>query len=375
MASIGKKPYETKKGTAFSWEVRYTDTFGRRKYKSGFKTKVEAEKALANIVSKVNNGTYVQTNKTLTFANIAEKHMKYHAEIHCKLSTNHSYQSYLKNHIFPLFGNMKAIDITPNTINEYIKLKQNTKLSNSSINKHLALIGAVFQSAINEGVLNINPVYKVKKLREPQKEMEILTRAEIHAVIETAKKHYPDFAPLLFTAIFTGMRRGELLALTWDKINWVTRQIKVDRSVYNDQFVTPKTPKSIRRINMTDELVKVLKEWRLRCPNGELNLVFPNNEGKFMDAHNLKRRRYLPVLRRAGVGYVRFHDLRHTFASLLLAENVPAKYIQDQIGHSSIKTTMDRYSHLMPEVHQQGIKALDNFFEKEKREEIKKFGT
>ena len=258
------------------------------------------------------------------------------------------------------------------------KLKQNTKLSNSSINKHLALIGAVFQSAINEGVLNINPVYKVKKLREPQKEMEILTRAEIHAVIETARKHYPDFYPLLFTAILTGMRRGELLALTWDKINWVTKQIKVDRSVYNDQFVTPKTSKSKRHINMTDELVKVLKEWRLRCHNGELNLVFPNNEGKFMDAHNLKRRRYLPVLRRAGVGYVRFHDLRHTFASLLLAENVPAKYIQDQLGHASIKTTMDRYSHLMPEVHQQGIKALDDFFEKESsitQEKFKLFGT
>jgi site-specific recombinase XerD len=100
---------------------------------------------------------------------------------------------------------MRALEITPNTISEYIKLKQNQKLSNSSVNKHLALIGAVFQSAINEGLLNVNPVYKVKKLREPMKDMEIFNQEEIRAVLETTKKHYPDFYPLLHTAIFTGM--------------------------------------------------------------------------------------------------------------------------------------------------------------------------
>ncbi|HBG49952.1 MAG TPA: hypothetical protein DDW90_10725 [Cyanobacteria bacterium UBA9971] len=362
MSKVFKRKWKIKNGEKSCWAFDYLNTFGKRKIVSGFSTKQEAEREKANILSKVNNGIYVENNKFLTFADMAEKHMKFHAEIHCKLSTYHSYVSYLKNHIFPLLADMRAIEITPNTINEYIKVKQDEKLSNSSINKHLALIGAVFQSAINEGLLSINPVYKVKKLKEAQKEMEILTKEEIYAALETAKKHYPDFYPLLLTAIFTGMRRGELLALTWDKINWVMKQIKVDRSVYSGQFVTPKTPKSKRRINMTDELVKVLKEWRLRCPNGELNLVFPNNEGKFMDEHNLKRRKFVPVLRRAGVNQIRFHDLRHTFASLLLAENLPAKYIQDQLGHSSIKTTMDRYSHLMPEVHQQGIKALNDFF-------------
>jgi len=365
MSKVFKRKWKTKSGEKSCWAFDYLNTFGKRKIVSGFKTKIEAEKEYSKKLNEINNGIYVETKKTLTFREISEKFIKYHAEIHCKPSTLSSYKTYLKNHLLPYLGDMRALDITPNTINELTKIKQLVKLSNKTINHCIILTGTIFQNAINEGLLNINPVSRVKKLRVINAEMQFLIREEIFAILETAKKHYPGFYPLLFTAIFTGMRRGELLGLTWDKINWVTKQIRVDKSLYKDQFVTPKTINSIRRINMSNDLVKVLKEWRLKCPPGKLNLVFPNSEGGIQDGDNMSKRRFLPVLRRSGVSQIRFHDLRHTYASLLLAENVPGKYIQMQLGHSSIQVTMDRYSHLMPEVHTQGVEALNDFFEKD----------
>ena len=155
------------------------------------------------------------------------------------------------------------------------------------------------------------------------------------------------------------MRLGEIRALTWDRVNFVKGCIKVDRNVYKNKFTEPKTRTSKREINIPNDLIKVLKEWRLRCPNGELNLVFPNENGNFMDNHNLKKRKFKAILRRAGVSIIRFHDLRHTFASMLLANDAQPKYVQHQMGHSSIKTTMDIYSHLMQESHQNGVDTLN----------------
>ena len=193
---------------------------------------------------------------------------------------------------------------------------------------------------------------------------------------EVESKHYPDFYPLLITAIFTGARQGELFSLTWDKINFVEGYMKIDRRVHNKTVSTPKTRSSNRKINLPDEVIRVLKEWRLRCPHSEMNLVFPNENGGFLDRHNVRKRNLNPILRRAGVNEIRFHDLRHTFASLLLANDAHPKYVQDQMGHASIKITMDTYSHLLPEAHKKGGETLNKILARPKQEEKElRFGT
>ena len=102
---------------------------------------------------------------------------------------------------------------------------------------------------------------------------------------------------------------------------------------------------------MSNELAKVLKEWCLACPHSEMNLVFSNSNGNYQSADNLAKRRFLPALNRAGIDKIRFHDLRHTYASLLIAKDVNIKYIQKQMGHASFEITMNTYAHLMLEVY------------------------
>ncbi len=110
---------------------------------------------------------------------------------------------------------------------------------------------------------------------------------------------------------------------------------------------------------MSDELAKVLREWRIACPVSENKLVFPNNEGNYQSAENMMKRRFIPALNRAGIEQIRFHDLRHTYASLLISKDLNIKYIQKQMGHSSFEVTMNTYAHLMPEVYEKSKQAID----------------
>ena len=356
------------------WEVDYLDLFGKRKVKGGFKTKVEAEAFMVDILSKVQTGTMPKNNK-MTFKEAADIFMRLHANKKCKPNTEHGYQGYLKNHLLPYFGKLKLCEITPLAVNEFIAQELETGRKNSTVNKYKKLMSQIFSFMIDMDVVVKNPLARIKSLKEERsEEIRSLSTKETQILLSKTKVIYPDFYPLLFTALFTGMRQGELMGLTWDSINWVTRKITVDKNFTHGRVGSPKTGKT-RKIDMSLELVKVLKEWRLACPKGENNLVFPNGDGGYQDANNMIKRRFKPALNRAGIESLRFHDLRHTYASLLLANGTPMKYVQHQLGHSSIKMTMDLYTHLLPEVNEQCVNLLDNIVEKTTVVEVRKFGT
>lgn len=128
---------------------------------------------------------------------------------------------------------------------------------------------------------------------------------------------------------------------------------------------------------MSNELAKVLKEWRLACPHSEMNLVFSNSNGNYQSADNLAKRRFLPALNRSGIDKIRFHDLRHTYASLLLANGALMKYVQHQLGHSSITMTMDLYTHLLPEVNDRCVNLLNSIVNQsiKSQKKVRRFGT
>lgn len=258
-----------------------------------------------------------------------------------------------------------------------MKQMQDAGRANPTINKYIKFMSAIYNFMIDSDAAVRNPLARIKSLKEVKnKKIRALRTEEVQALLSKTKQIYPDFFPLLFTALFTGMRQGELVALTWDSINWITQKITVDKNYTHGGLGTPKTGK-IRVIDMSNELAKVLKEWRLACPHSELNLVFPNSYGNYQSADNLAKRRFLPALNRAGIDKIRFHDLRHTYASLLLANGAPMKYVQHQLGHSSITMTMDLYTHLLPEVNDRCVNLLNSIVNQaiEPQEKFRRFGT
>jgi integrase len=157
------------------------------------------------------------------------------------------------------------------------------------------------------------------------------------------------------------MRRGELLALRWGDVDWNSRRIWVRRNVNrHGDFQEPKTRGSVRAIAMPATLATALREHQLASPfSSEDDLIFPNEKGTPLDGHNFVRRVFDPALRRAGLPKIRFHDLRHSFASLLIAQGEHPKLISEQLGHASVQITLDRYGHLMPASYDSAGERLD----------------
>jgi len=190
--------------------------------------------------------------------------------------------------------------------------------------------------------------------------------------IQLLLKHADEpYRTLFLTAILTGMREGELLGLQWGDIDWHHGVIHVQRSLYwyhrhelvehNEQdgvafrFSTPKSPNAIRTIDLTPKLKEVLELHRLTCPAGPDDLVFCTKNGTPLNPHNMYNREFLPTLTRAGLRRIRFHDLRHTYTTLMIAQGENVKYIQRQLGHASIQTTLDTYGHLLPDTKERRV--------------------
>lgn len=335
--------------------IYYVD--GEQKWKTIGPRKKDAEKALSDIITRINTGQY-QELKEIRFSEFTEKWLKDYAEPRVKASTLRFYSDIVALHLKPRFGKYKLISITPHLIEEYLSDKhKESRLSSTSIGYHLRVLKTILKRAIIWGYLKNNPAQHIEKPRVEKKEMDFLNVEEIRLFLENVElEYYPHF----LTAVFTGMRRGELLALKWSDVNWATNQIHVRRSLVLGKIDEPKSRAAIRAIIMPPLLVKVLKKHKLSCTPSEQDFIFPNREGKILDAGNLIKRHLLPALRRAGLRRITFHSLRHSYASLLIAQGENLKYIQSALGHSSAQVTLDRYGHLMPQVQHGAGERLEN---------------
>ncbi|HEY2933546.1 MAG TPA: site-specific integrase [Acidobacteriota bacterium] len=178
------------------------------------------------------------------------------------------------------------------------------------------------------------------------------------------RKHSPEYYALFLCAIHTGMRSGELAGLQWGDIDFHGKFLTVRRHVNHGRVSRTKTDKN-RRIDLSDALLSALQERRrvlradwLKEGSKIPEWVFCNNDGKSPDMQNVKRRHFHKCLEKAELRRIRFHDLRHTFASLLIQAGEPLAYIKDQLGHASIKMTVDVYGHLVPGANRQAVNRL-----------------
>ena len=255
-------------------------------------------------------------------------------------------------------------------------LREARKLSRNSIRLILATARVIFNHAIEDSLIESNPAAKLDRFASAQKHTFAATplaREEAEAFLESAKEFCPRYYPLFLTALRAGLRRGELVAMKWGDIQFgasehdPNRYILVQRNYVYGQFTTPKSKKS-RRVDLSRQLRATLLTFRdERLMNAFLagrnsvsdELVFPAPDGGVLDPDHLYDRYFLPVLERAGLRRIRFHDLRHTFGYLLIQAGASLPYVRDQLGHSSIQVTADVYGHLLPGANVSCMDKLD----------------
>jgi integrase len=148
--------------------------------------------------------------------------------------------------------------------------------------------------------------------------------------------------------------------LKWSDIDWENNQIHFQRTFNNSAWYKPKTKSSDRKVDLGPLMMSDLKKWKLACLPNQLGLIFPNGAGNPIDDSSMLRRHFFPALKNAGVERIRFHDLRHTYASLLIEQGENIKYIQNQLGHSSPSVTLDVYAHLLKPSNPQAASRLEN---------------
>jgi integrase len=220
----------------------------------------------------------------------------------------------------------------------------------------------VFNYAMRNQWVTRNPAEYVEHARDERPleerplDMDVLTPEEVEALREAdtpatyrdGKLITNNYRLLISFAVFTGCRVAEILGAAWSHIDWTSGEFRVRRAFREGHFHEPKTRTSYRSIALPAFLLRELKVWRLACPKGPYDLIFPNLDGQPMNYSNLITRGFHPARKRAGIRRIRFHDLRHTFASLMISNGEDIVSVSRLMGHANASFTFNVYCHILP---------------------------
>lgn len=285
-----------------------------------------------------------------------------------RATTYQRYRSMLDLHVLPFLGGFAMDQIKRSDVRNALLSIYQKGLSKSTVSTARNVISGTFDYAIDDEILDFNPCSGIlKKLGlDPRLEREPvrpLTPEEVSLFLETCKKHQRKWHPFFLCAFRTGLRLGELLALEWGDVDFSGRFIHVQRSFRNGRTTRTKNKKS-RRVDMSNQLCTglkalytVRKKEALKSGAALAEVVFHTDEKP--TSQNTIRNIWKRVLKKAGLRNCRFHDIRHTFASLLLSQGESPVYVKDQLGHSSIQMTVDIYGHLIPSGNREAVNSLD----------------
>ncbi|MBA3447973.1 MAG: site-specific integrase [Pseudaminobacter sp.] len=366
--SVRKRTWTTAKGEEKSaWIVDYVDGKGVRRLKS-FKLKKQADQFAATAAVEVREGSHVADSASAT-VEAAGRLWIASCEAHeLERSTLAQYRQHLDLHIVPLIGDTILAKLTVPAVRSFEDRLRESGRSTAMMRKVLVSLGSLLADAQERGLVIRNAVREKSRSRSKGTDrrqerrqkgklkvgVDIPTREEVKALVGALAGRW---RPLLLTAIFTGLRASELRGLRWSDVDVDRREIRVhQRADRFNHIGRPKSESGERTVPAPPIVINGLKEWRLACPNSDLDLVFPNGSGKVESLANIINRGLLPALRRAGIEgrYSGMHALRHFYASWCINRpqdgglGLPLKVVQERMGHSSVTLTADVYSHLFP---------------------------
>lgn len=273
-------------------------------------------------------------------------------------STAYAYKKDSKNAV-SYFGEKNVVEIQRNHIVALVKIEISKGYANSTIRSHFKGMKSTFEWLYDNKIIKENPCVKIPLPKKKYREMNPFTVEEMKKILSVDMPEWVHNA--IEIAYRTGMRKGEIFALKWSDIDFKNGFIQVKRtqSIYAGkmEFKEPKTKASRRRISIDKHLIELLKSKKMQS-NSEY--VFSVKDGGPKIPWELSCKRFKRVCELAGVSPRRFHDLRHTHATILLSAGVHPKIVQERLGHSSIKTTLDTYSHLIPTLQKEAADVFNN---------------
>lgn len=306
-----------------SWYVDYLYK-GKRTRKSVGRSKRVAELKLKDIELRIAKKEHlgIDDERKILLKDFVKDYLEYS-------SANKTYESHrrdktsLKN-LIPVFGDLYLFKITTQMIEHY-KSRRLNKVEPATVNRELSCLKHIYTKAIEWGYVKENPARKVKLLKEPVGRLRYLEMEDIHRLINSCSK---ELRPIVLVALNTGMRKGEILNLKWENIDFKNRLMSLEKTKTNERRIIP----------MNDLLFKTIKKLLRKS-----EYLFPyKNNG--IPLKNV-RKSFASALKKANIEDFRFHDLRHTFASQLAMNGFNLITIKDLLGHKSLRTTM-RYAHL-----------------------------
>ena len=357
--SVRKRAWTTRKGDPKeAWIVDYADQDGDRHIRT-FERKKDADAYHATVKVDVRRGLHTAPSKSATVAEAAESWIKRIEADGRERTTVRQYRQHVDLHIGPRIGTIKLADLTPKKI-ENFRDDMLAHLSRPLARKVLTSLKSLLKVAKYAHVAADVTIGRSKR-GEQKLEVgrDIPTPAEIKRLIDAAATDGKRRA-LLLTAALTGLRASELRGLRWSDVDLKAGELHVRQRA--DRYCVigaPKSDSSLRAIPLAPDVLTALKEWRLGCPKGEADLVFPSSTGQ-IEHHANMLRSLRPVMLAAGLvdkdGEPKYalHAFRHFFASWCInpkergGRELPAKVVQQLLGHSSIMMTLDRYGHLFP---------------------------
>ena len=344
-----------------------TPTGPKRKTLYG-KTRREVDEKLTAAKADRDRGLLFDAD-SLTVGRYLERWLADSVRDTVKAITYETYERLIRLHLAPTLGRLKLKNLTPTHVRGLYREKLDSGLSPSSVQRIHALLHKALTQAVNDGLIPRNATDPVKPPRPSRNEMKTLTPEQAHVFLEAAKND--RLRALYIVAIHTGLRQGELFGISWDDVDLEAGTLSVHRTLSGakggPKFTTPKNNKT-RRVRLTPQAAEALRDHRKRQLEERMRLaglwqdhglVFCSTVGTPLSRHNVYNRSFKPLLERAGLPYsLRFHDLRHTFATLMASSGGHAKVVQEMLGHASINITLDLYSHVLPDMQEDAVDRL-----------------
>jgi integrase len=335
------------------------------------KTQREAIKELQLANHAKMQGTFISTSEQ-TLEAFLTRWLQDTAQPNLRPRTFIRYRELITLHVLPTLGKVTLKKLSP----QHLQKLYNTKLEEGYAPQTVKHIHRLLHKSLNDA-LKWNLVYRnicdaIESPRVPKKEMKVLTGEQAQKFLEAAKDD--PLEALYILALTTGMREGELLALKWEDIDFSYGTLQVRRTiarVAHKGFTVsePKTPKSRRSIHLAPMAIEILKRHRIRQHEQRLSTgpawdeqgwIFCNGVGRPIEGGHLLNRSFRPLLVKAGLPLIRFHDLRHSVATLLLTAGIHPKIVQELLGHSQISLTIDTYSHVLPSLQEDAANRLNS---------------